>query len=171
MPDTGPRKSSRWPARSSPTPEQPNTIKVYPYIAFLQYTTPEIRGDYALEGKAIVVGAFRHGASWNQVAGAAAIDLADVKRRWGTWPAAQPAKRASDGRGRSWWTGRACIASILDTGSVNCDLAWPTPAQGCTHYGKPTEAVWSVLKRSLYPSDEVPPNVTTHGNPSVPRLR
>ena len=108
MPDTAPRKSSRWPARSSPTPEQPNTVKVYAYIAFLQYTTPEIRGDYALEGKAIVVGAFRHGASWNQVAGAAGIDLADAKRRWGTWPAAQPAKRAPDGRGRSWWTGRAC---------------------------------------------------------------
>ena len=51
-------------------------------IAFLQYAPPDVFGECPRECKAIVAGAFEYGASWQQVAEAAGIGIAEARRRW-----------------------------------------------------------------------------------------
>jgi hypothetical protein len=51
-------------------------------MAFLRYAPFEFYADCPRECKAIVSGAFEHGASWQEVADAASMDIAEAQRRW-----------------------------------------------------------------------------------------
>jgi hypothetical protein len=63
-------------------PRNSDDQKLYACILFLQFAPFECFATYPRECKAVVAGAFEYGASWNLVADAASINIAEAKRRW-----------------------------------------------------------------------------------------
>ena len=63
-------------------PTYDDAIKLQVCSRYLQTCTDDVFADFPRECKAIVAGAFEYGATWQMVAEAADIDVAEAKRRW-----------------------------------------------------------------------------------------
>jgi hypothetical protein len=63
-------------------PTYDDALKLQMCIRYLQTCTDDVFADFPRECKAIVAAAFEYGATWQEVAAAADIDVAEAKRRW-----------------------------------------------------------------------------------------
>jgi len=73
---------------------QEGRTKLDACMAYLEVSTPEAFDEHPREYQAVAAAAFEDGATWEQVARAATMNMAEAQRRWGTvGPPPVPGKR------------------------------------------------------------------------------